>query len=83
MIKAIIFDFDGVIVESVDIKTKAFARLFEHEGKVVVEKVVDYHLRNGGVSRFDKFRYFFNEILRRPLSDQQFEEMKLFMWAMR
>src|SRR3989304_1573816 len=58
MIRAIIFDFDGVIVESVDIKTKAFARLFEHEGKVVVEKVVDYHLKNGGVSRFDKFRVY-------------------------
>ncbi len=75
MIKAIIFDFDGVIVESVDIKTKVFARLFEHEGGVVVEKVVDYHLKNGGVSRFDKFRYFFKEILRRHLSDQQFEEL--------
>ncbi len=35
MIKAIIFDFDGVIVESVDIKTKAFARLFEHGGGMV------------------------------------------------
>ena len=75
MIKAIIFDFDGVIVESVDIKTKAFARLFEHEGGVVVEKVVDYHLKNGGVSRFDKFRYYYKEILKRPLSDQQFEEL--------
>lgn len=75
MIKAIIFDFDGVIVESVDIKTKAFARLFEHEGRVVVEKVVDYHLKNGGVSRFDKFRYFYKEILRIPLSDQQFEKL--------
>src|SRR3989304_6603083 len=77
MIKAIIFDFDGVIVESVDIKTEAFARLFEHEGGVVVEKVVDYHLKNGGVSRFDKFRYFYKEILRRPLSDERFEELCL------
>jgi len=75
MIKAIIFDFDGVIVESVDIKTKAFARLFEHEGKVVVEKVVDYHLKNGGVSRFDKFRYFYQEILQRPLPGHRFEEL--------
>ncbi|MDD5435187.1 MAG: HAD hydrolase-like protein [Nitrospira sp.] len=75
MIKAIIFDFDGVIVESVDIKTKAFARLFEHEGEAVVEKVVDYHLKNGGVSRFDKFRYYYKEILGRPLPEQKFEEL--------
>lgn len=31
MIKVVFFDFDGVIVESVDIKTKAFAKLFEKE----------------------------------------------------
>lgn len=77
MIKAIIFDFDGVIVESVDIKTKAFARLFEHEGEAVVARVVDYHLRNGGVSRFDKFRYFYQEILKMPLSEHHFEELCL------
>ncbi|GAF78578.1 unnamed protein product, partial [marine sediment metagenome] len=29
MIKAIIFDFDGVIVESSDIKTEAFRELFQ------------------------------------------------------
>ena len=75
MTKAIIFDFDGVIVESVDIKTKAFARLFEQEGREVVEKVVDYHLKNGGMSRFDKFRYYYKEILNRPLPEQKFEEL--------
>lgn len=75
MIKAIIFDFDGVIVESVDIKTKAFARLFANEGEDIVSKVVDYHLKNGGVSRFDKFRYYYKEILRRPLSDERFKEL--------
>ena len=32
MIRAIIFDFDGVILDSVDIKTKAFARLFQEFG---------------------------------------------------
>jgi len=29
MIKAIIFDFDGVIIESMDVKTKAFTFLFK------------------------------------------------------
>jgi len=46
MIKAIIFDFDGVLVESVDIKTKAFAGLFEHEGDSIVRRVVAYHIKN-------------------------------------
>lgn len=70
MIKAIIFDFDGVLVESVDIKTKSFARLFESEGEEVVNKVINYHLQNGGMSRFDKFKYFYKNILHRQLTDE-------------
>lgn len=70
LITSIIFDFDGVLVESVDIKTAAFARLFADEGQDVVERVIEYHLRNGGVSRFEKIRYYYEYILRRPLSDE-------------
>ena len=73
MIKAVIFDFDGVLVESVDIKTKAFAGLFEHEGEDIVKKVISYHLNNAGVSRYEKFRYIYKEILKRFLSDEEFE----------
>jgi len=41
MIQAIGFDFDGVLVESVDIKTRAYAYLFEDEGPEVVQQVID------------------------------------------
>ena len=75
MIKAIIFDFDGVIAESNDIKTDAFARLFEEEGNDVVSKVVDHHLKNMGVSRYDKFRYIYKYILEKPLSDDRFNTL--------
>jgi HAD superfamily hydrolase (TIGR01549 family) len=75
MIKAVIFDFDGVLVESVDIKTKAFAKLFESEGADIVEKVVDYHLRNAGVSRFEKFRCIYKEILKKHLSENEFQNL--------
>jgi phosphoglycolate phosphatase-like HAD superfamily hydrolase len=60
---AIVFDFDGVLVESVDVKTKAFAALYRDYGDALVEKVVDYHLIHGGLSRFDKFRYFHRNFL--------------------
>lgn len=73
MVQVIFFDFDGVIVESVDIKTKAFAELFEREGRDVVKGVVDYHLRNTGVSRYEKFRYIYKEILNRPLTEKEFQ----------
>lgn len=71
MTQAIIFDFDGVLVESVDVKTQAFARIFEPEGGEVVKQIVAYHLMNGGLSRMDKLHYCYSQILRRPLSDAQ------------
>jgi HAD superfamily hydrolase (TIGR01549 family) len=75
MIRGIVFDFDGVLVESVDVKTKAYARLFEEYGEGVVSRVVDYHLKNGGISRFDKFRVIYREILNKPLSEKKFQTL--------
>ena len=75
MIKTIIFDFDGVLAESVDIKTKAFKRLFESEGKDIADKVEQYHLAHTGVSRFDKFRYFYKNFLMRELTEDTFKEL--------
>ncbi len=75
MIKAVIFDFDGVLVESVDIKTKAFAKLFESEGNDIVEKVVVYHVKNAGISRFEKFKYIYKEIINRPLTEERFDDL--------
>lgn len=75
MVKAIIFDFDGVIVESTDIKTEAFAKLFQSEGADIVSKIVTYHKSNMGVSRFDKFRYIYSKILLRELDDDKFKSL--------
>lgn len=73
MIKAIIFDFDGVLVESLDIKTNAFAKLFEQDGEDTVKRVVDYHLNNAGVSRYEKIKYIYKEILNRPLNNGELQ----------
>lgn len=75
MIKTIIFDFDGVIAESVDLKTKAFAKLFEPYGWETVNSIVEYHLNNTGVSRFDKFRHIYGEILKEDLNEDLFTEL--------
>ncbi len=74
-IKAIIFDFDGVLVESVDVKTRAFARMFEDKGEEVVQQVIDFHLKNGGVSRVRKFKHYYKEILKCSLSEEKLEEL--------
>ncbi|MFQ5633758.1 MAG: HAD family hydrolase [Gammaproteobacteria bacterium] len=70
-LEAIIFDFDGVLVESVDVKTRAFAALYADYGEEVVAKVTEYHLRHGGISRFEKFRYFQTDILHGPALDDR------------
>ena len=58
MIKGIIFDFDGVIAESIQMKTDAFATLYSDNGADIVQRVVSHHEANGGMSRFDKIKYY-------------------------
>lgn len=74
MNKAIIFDFDGVIVESMDIKTRAFTYLFrdfpEH-----LDEIIDLHLSHGGMLRFEKFKIIYREILHQPLSETRMKEL--------
>lgn len=74
-VAAIAFDFDGVIVESVDIKTDAFARLFAGEPEPARYAIQSFHLANGGMSRFDKFEHIYREILHRPLSAAEGAEL--------
>lgn len=74
MIKTIIFDFDGVLVESAEVKTEAFGQLFSNYPDKVSE-IVQYHKKNMGISRYVKFRYFYEEILGKELSKD--EEMAL------
>lgn len=66
--QGLFFDFDGVLADSVEVKTAAFARLFESYGPEVVAQVVGYHRKHGGMTRFDKFRYYYAELLSKPLS---------------
>ena len=74
--QSIIFDFDGVIVESGDIKTNAFADLYQSYGDPIVKEVVRYHKLNGGLSRYKKFRHFQQCLLKKPPLTQN-EEDKL------
>ena len=57
-LKNIIFDFDGVILDTVDIKTKVFSSLYAHESLDFQEYVVKYHLAHGGISRVKKIEHF-------------------------
>ncbi len=64
--QAIIFDFDGIVVESGKIKTQAFAELYRPYGEDIVAAVVQFHNQNGGMSRYRKFRHFQEHFLSKP-----------------
>ena len=56
--RLVVFDFDGTICDSAGVKTRAFHELYRSElGEVFADAVRDYHLRNAGVSRYDKIRH--------------------------
>lgn len=71
MLKGIIFDFDGVIAESIDIKTNAFAEIYNEYGSNVVEKVIKHHNEHGGISRYEKFRYYHETFLKKTLKERE------------
>lgn len=74
VLKAIVFDFDGVIVDSMDIKTRAFAKLFKDYPEYI-DGIVQFHIDNGGMSRYEKFRVIYHDILHEPLSESRFNEL--------
>lgn len=74
MIKNIFFDFDGVIADSVNVKTEAFYKLYLPYGKDIAVKVREHHIANGGVSRFEKIRYYHNNFLTREIEEKEIQE---------
>jgi HAD superfamily hydrolase (TIGR01549 family) len=68
--RAVVFDFDGVILESVDVKTRAFVALFDRWPEHA-ESIRRLHLDNAGVSRYEKFARIHRDILGVPLDDAE------------
>lgn len=67
-LRALFFDFDGVIVDSIATKTEAFRILFEDYPDDVTEKVLAYHRQHGGISRVDKIALAHDQYIGSPLS---------------
>ena len=73
--KTFFFDFDGVLADSVEFKTKAFAELFISYGPDIQKQVIEHHRKNGGMTRQDKFRHYYNKFLKKPLDDEEMESL--------
>lgn len=62
--RSLVFDCDGVVLDSNKVKTMAFHAAALPYGKEAADALVEYHVANGGVSRYRKFEYFLREIIR-------------------
>ncbi len=67
----IIFDFDGVIINSHKIKTMAFYNIFKIHGEHIAQKAKKFHLENTGRSRYFKFKFIIKNILKSKISKNQ------------
>lgn len=70
----IFWDFDGVIKESSAIKSLAFEEMFSKYGNEVLEKVVEHHQLNGGISREVKIPLYFSKFVGFSLTSQETED---------
>jgi len=57
------FDCDGVLLDSNRLKSEAFYEVALPCGKENAQALVEYNKRLGGVTRFEKFKHFFESIL--------------------
>jgi phosphoglycolate phosphatase-like HAD superfamily hydrolase len=59
----LVFDCDGVVLDSNKVKTDAFYQAALPYGEAAARAMVEYHVANGGVSRFKKFAHFLAQIV--------------------
>lgn len=77
-IKVIFWDFDGVLMDSNAVRDVGFERVLSEFPKEQVDQLLAFHRANGGLSRYVKFRYFFEEIRKEPITDDE-----ILIWAER
>ena len=73
----IIFDFDGVILNSHNIKTQAFYEIFQKYGKKIATKSKNYHTKNAGISRYVKFKHILKYFVKTKISNKEVKSLSL------
>jgi len=73
--QTLVFDCDGVVLNSNKVKTQAFYDATLSFGHDKAQALVDYHVQHGGISRYLKFEYFIEKILHQPLEQGLLDEL--------
>lgn len=72
---ALVFDFDGVVLDSATLKRQAFADLYAEAPEPQYQAVCAYLGRKGGQPREVKFRHIEGQIFGRPPSEARIQEL--------
>ncbi len=73
--KVILWDFDGVLMDSNSTRDFGFEKVLANYPKESVDQLMVFHRKNGGLSRYVKFRYFFENILNQRVTDEEIIEL--------
>lgn len=61
--QTLVFDCDGVVLNSNKVKTEAFYQAALPYGDTAAKQLVDYHVARGGISRYKKFEWFVQNVV--------------------
>jgi len=75
-IETLFWDFDGVIMKSNEIRDRGFKEVLKNFPPRDVDQLMEFHHENGGLSRYVKFRYFFEKIRGEKISEKEIK-----IWA--
>ena len=74
--QTIVFDCDGVILDSNQVKSRAFHAAALPWGHKAANDLLDYHVNHGGISRYIKFDYFLRHIIGK---DPEEDELRILL----
>ncbi len=72
--KTLIFDCDGVLLNSNKVKTEAFYKAALPYGEQQATLLKEYHVAHGGISRYKKFEFFLDQIVK--VANNREEQLK-------
>ena len=73
-LQTILWDFDGVLMNSNEVRDHGFVEVLKDYPDEQVEKLMIFHQNNGGLSRYVKFKYFFEEIRAESGTEREIED---------
>jgi phosphoglycolate phosphatase-like HAD superfamily hydrolase len=69
-LRVILWDYDGVLMNSNPVRNLGFEKVLNEFPPAQVAQLMEFHRDNGGLSRYVKFRYFFETIRGEKITEE-------------